>query len=93
MLIQPIKTIIVDDEKPSCDALANYIGEYCPSLEVVAKCNSVKMAYKSIQVHSPHLVFLDIEMPRGSGFDLLRKFKTINFNVVFVTAFFNSCKP
>ena len=84
---QTIKTIIVDDEKPSCDALANYINEYCPSLEVVAKCNSVSMAYKSIQDHKPQLVFLDIEMPRGSGFDLLRKFKTIDFNVVFVTAF------
>lgn len=84
---QTIKTIIVDDEKPSCDVLANYINEYCPSLEVVAKCNSVSMAYKSIQDHKPQLVFLDIEMPRGSGFDLLRKFKTIDFNVVFVTAF------
>jgi two-component system LytT family response regulator len=87
MLNQTIKTLIVDDEKPSCDTLVNYISEFCPSLEVVATCNSVNLAYKCIQIHSPQLVFLDIEMPRGSGFDLLRKFKTVNFNVVFVTAF------
>jgi two-component system LytT family response regulator len=87
MLNQIIKTIIVDDEKPSCDALANYINEYCPLLEVVTTCKSVNEAHKAILEHNPQLVFLDIEMPKGTGFDLLRMFKTINFNVVFVTAF------
>jgi two-component system, LytTR family, response regulator len=82
-----IKTIIVDDEKPSRDALANYISEYCPELEVITTCKSVNEAHKAILEHNPLLVFLDIEMPRGSGFDLLRMFKTIDFNVVFVTAF------
>ena len=87
MLNHTIKTIIVDDEKPSSDVLANYIGEYCPLLEVVAKCRSVNTAYKAIMEYNPRLVFLDIEMPRGSGFDLLKMFKIINFNVVFITAF------
>lgn len=86
---QIIKTIIVDDEKPSSDALANYIVEYCPDLKIVATCKSAKIAYKSIVEHNPDLVFLDIEMPLGSGFDLLRMFETINFSVVFVTAFSN----
>jgi two-component system LytT family response regulator len=82
-----IKTIIVDDEKPSRDVLVNYIREYCQGLEVVSTCKSVKEAYKAILEHNPQLVFLDIEMPKGSSFDLLRMFKTIDFNVVFVTAF------
>jgi len=84
-----IKTIIVDDENPSCEALANYIEEYCPELKIVSICKSIKSAYKSILDHNPDLLFLDIEMPRGSGFDLLRMFNVINFNVVFVTAFSN----
>jgi two-component system LytT family response regulator len=89
MLKESIKTIIVDDEKPSSDALNNYITDYCPRLEVIAICRSINAAYKAVVKHNPDLLFLDIEMPRGSGFDLLRMFKTINFNVVFVTAFSN----
>jgi two-component system, LytTR family, response regulator len=86
---QIIRTIIVDDEKPSSEALANYIEEYCPDLKIVATCKSIKIAYNAIMEHNPDLLFLDIEMPRGNGFDLLRMFKTINFSVVFVTAFSN----
>jgi len=82
-----ITTIVVDDEKPSRDTLANYLTEFCPNLEIVATCKSAKEAYKAILEHCPKLVFLDIEMPKGNGFDLLRMFKTIDFNVVFVTAF------
>lgn len=82
-----IKTIIVDDEKPSRDALKNYINTYCTDLEIVSECRSVKEAYKAILEQKPQLVFLDIEMPRGSGFDLLKKFKTIEFSIIFITAF------
>ncbi len=87
MIQQLIKTIIVDDEKPSREALSNYIREFCPGVQIVAECSSAKMAFKAIAEHQPQLVFLDIEMPKGSGFDLLRMFKTINFKVIFVTAF------
>jgi two-component system, LytTR family, response regulator len=82
-----LKAIIVDDEKPSREALSNYINEYCPGVEIVAECKSAKAAYKSIMEYQPQLVFLDIEMPRGNGFDLLKMFKTIPFKVIFVTAF------
>ena len=87
MLHKSIKTIIVDDEKPSREALVNYITEYCPDIEIVSECKSVKTAYKSISELKPHLVFLDIEMPNGSGFDLLKMFETIDFKVIFITAF------
>jgi two-component system LytT family response regulator len=82
-----LKAIIVDDEKPSREALSNYIREYCPGVEIVAECKSAKAAYKSIMEYEPRLVFLDLEMPRGNGFDLLKMFKTIPFKVIFVTAF------
>jgi two-component system LytT family response regulator len=82
-----LKTIVVDDEKPSREALATYIRDFCPGVEIVAECDSVKSAYQAIMVHHPHLVFLDIEMPNGNGFDLLQLFKSPDFKVIFITAF------
>lgn len=87
MKSQVLKAIVVDDEKPSREALANYIYEFCPQVEIIAECASAKMAFKSITQHNPQLVFLDIEMPRGNGFDLLKMFRAVPFKVIFVTAF------
>lgn len=87
MKSQVLKAIIVDDEKPSREALANYIFEFCSQVEIVAECPSAKSAFKSITQHNPQLVFLDIEMPRGNGFDLLKMFRNVPFKVIFVTAF------
>lgn len=82
-----LKTIIVDDEILSCEVLNDYISEYCPDLEVIAHCHSVPSAYETIDALKPQLVFLDIEMPVESGFDLLRKFENLPFRVIFVTAY------
>lgn len=87
MQLKPIRTIVVDDEKPSREALATYIREYCTDVKIVAECDSVKSAYQAIQTHQPQLVFLDIEMPNGNGFDLLQLFKNPGFKVIFVTAY------
>jgi two-component system, LytTR family, response regulator len=84
---KPLRTIVVDDEKPSREALATYIRDFCPDVDIVAECDSVKSAYKAILEHQPLLVFLDIEMPNGNGFDLLQLFKNPTFKVIFVTAF------
>jgi two-component system, LytTR family, response regulator len=82
-----IRTIIVDDEKPARDLIYNYISMYCQSVEIVAQCPSSTTAYKAIQKYKPHLVFLDIEMPRKSGFELLKMFKVIDFYIIFITAY------
>jgi two-component system LytT family response regulator len=82
-----LKTIVVDDEKPSREALTKYIKDFCADVEVVASCNSVKTAYSAIQKYHPHLVLLDIEMPEKNGFDLLQMFDDISFKVVFITAY------
>lgn len=82
-----LKAIVVDDEKPSREALSTYIRDFCPGVEIVAECDAVKPAYQSILQHQPQLVFLDIEMPNGNGFDLLQLFKTPPFKVIFVTAY------
>jgi two-component system LytT family response regulator len=78
---------VVDDEKPSREVLINYLQENCPFIEIVSECNSVQSAYLAITEYHPELVFLDIEMPKGNGFELLRMFKTIDFKVIFITAF------
>jgi two-component system, LytTR family, response regulator len=82
-----IRTIIVDDEKPSRDVLCNYLREYCSDVSIVATASSVTSALRAINKFPPDLVFLDIEMPDGTGFELLRKFELINFSVIFVTAY------
>ena len=80
-----IRTIIVDDEKSSREVLLNYINDYCKDIEVVATASSIQTAHKAIEKHNPDLVFLDIEMPDGKGFDLLTLFEKITFRVIFVT--------
>jgi two-component system, LytTR family, response regulator len=82
-----IKCVIVDDELPARECLKNYLGEYCPDVEVIAQADSVKAALAAILKHQPGLVFLDVEMPNGNGFDLLRQISRINFHIIFVTAY------
>jgi two-component system LytT family response regulator len=82
-----IRAVIIDDEKLARDVIANYLGEFCPDVEVVAQASSVKTALAAIQKTSPDLVFLDIEMPDGNGFDLLNMFEKIDFRIIFITAY------
>jgi two-component system, LytTR family, response regulator len=82
-----IKTLIVDDEKSSREALSIYLNEYCPVIDIVGDCDSVKKAFKAIHELNPDLVFLDIEMPMANGFELLKMFNPVNFRVIFVTAY------
>lgn len=85
--MKKIKTILIDDEQDSCEILNNFLTKYCPQIEVVDVCNNIIEGYSSIEKNNPELVFLDIEMPFGNGFDLLDKFNEIPFQVIFVTAY------
>jgi two-component system, LytTR family, response regulator len=82
-----MKAVIIDDEKDSREILAAYINKYCPDVTVSGFGESVDTGLKAIAEHQPEIVFLDIEMPYGNGFDLLDKAKDITFETVFVTAF------
>lgn len=82
-----IKSLIVDDEPNARQALVNMIEFYCPDLEICGEAKNVSEAYHLIRQENPQLVFLDIRMPDGTGFELLRKFKKINFRIIIVTAF------
>jgi two-component system, LytTR family, response regulator len=81
-----IKAFIVDDEKSGRDSLQMLLGRYCKEVEVIGQEGSVEAAYNFIINNHPELVFLDIEMPLGSGFELLKKFDNVQFKTIFVTA-------
>jgi len=82
-----IKTLIVDDESDAVNFISTIIREYCPKLEIVGTANSAKEGIRIIQEKQPGLVFLDVEMPHGTGFDLLAQFPNKMFDVIFITAF------
>jgi two-component system, LytTR family, response regulator len=82
-----IRAIIIDDEKASRDVLNNYIQRYCPDVQVLAMADGVKNGLKVINEVNPELIFLDIEMKDGIGFDLLNEVGTIRFKIIFVSGF------
>lgn len=82
-----IKAIIIDDEKRSAKLLINLLKDYCPEVEVEGTASVVEEAFQLINKHEPDVIFLDIEMQKESGFDLLQKFDKIKFEIIFTTAF------
>lgn len=81
-----IRTIIIDDEADGRDALVHAIQTYCQGLEIIHVCASAPEGLEAIQQSDPQLVFLDIQMPHMSGFEVLQSLGQINFKVIFVTA-------
>jgi two-component system LytT family response regulator len=81
-----IKTIIIEDEQKSRDVLASIIQKNCPDLNIVGLANSVREGVEMIRSLNPELVFLDISMPDGSGFDLLEQVHGHKFELIFATA-------
>lgn len=81
-----IKAIVIDDETNNQELICNLLKSYADNIHVLAVAGSVESGYQAIIEHQPDLVFLDIQMPDGTGFDLLKKFDKINFKVIFVTA-------
>jgi two-component system LytT family response regulator len=81
-----ITCIVVDDEDNNRDVLTKMLFKFCPTVEVLAEASSVKTAIQMIETHKPDVVFLDIELPDGNGFDILQHFTKIDFFVIFTTA-------
>jgi two-component system, LytTR family, response regulator len=82
-----IKAMIVDDEQASIDLLEWLLNQYCPDITSIKQARSVKDALPLIHSFHPDIVFLDIQMPHQSGFDLLTTIDHWNFEVIFTTAY------
>ncbi len=82
-----IDALIVDDEKNSREVLKELLHKFCPEVHVAGEAPSADAARKLIQEKKPELVFLDIQMPTGNGFELLKRFDPVPFSVIFVTSF------
>lgn len=81
------KAIIIDDEINAIEVLQHLIKRYCPQIEIVATTCDSEQGEELIRKHVPQLLFLDIEMPKQNGFQLLEKVDDLDFNVVFTTAY------
>lgn len=81
-----MRALIVDDERNVREALKALLMLWSPETEVVGEASGVSDALNKIEKLNPELVFLDVEMGDGTGFDLLNKILIRNFEVIFVTA-------
>lgn len=82
-----IHALIIDDEPHNLIMLRALLEENCPNINVLDTADSADLAFEKIKEYQPQLIFLDIKMPNKTGFDLLRMFTQINFEVIFVSAF------
>jgi two-component system, LytTR family, response regulator len=84
-----IKAVLVDDEPNNIETLHQLLVKYCPQVTIAGSADSVTKAREVIVSTKPDLVFLDIEMPYGNAFELLNSLPSIEFEIIFVTAFGN----
>lgn len=81
-----MKAVLVDDEKHNIDNLRGLLGSYCPQVEIAGMAANADEGKRLIMQARPDIVFLDIQMPQKSGFDLLKELSSYDFEVIFVTA-------
>lgn len=82
-----MRTILIDDEMDSLEALGLLLERYCPGIEQVAHCRNAREGLAAIAEHQPDLLFLDIEMPGKTGFQMLEELESKELEVIFVTAY------
>jgi len=82
-----IKSVIIDDEPDNVVVLSKLLQEFCPDVSVTGVAGNVLKAVAVIREMQPDLVFLDVEMPYGNGFDILDRLRPVHFEVIFITAF------
>jgi len=82
-----LRAVIIDDMDHVRSKNIDLIRQYCPQVTIMAEAVDVKSGVELIRKFLPDLVFLDVEMPDGTGFDLLQQLKPVNFKVIFITGF------
>lgn len=81
------RAIIIEDEERSRSVLENLLETYCPEITMVDQGGSVKEGIRSIKKHKPDILFLDIQLLDGTGFDILEQCTDFQGAVIFTTAF------
>ncbi len=85
--LKNIKTILVDDEANNLQFLQSLLKDNCPTLQVMEMANTSADGLVMIQELHPQLVFMDVDMPGMTGFEVLKKLEPLSFEVIFVTAY------
>lgn len=83
--MKKVKTVIIDDEAPARNIIKKYLENF-PDLEVIAECANGFEGLKTIQEQKPDLFFLDIQMPKISGFEMLELLEEVPV-IIFTTAY------
>jgi two-component system LytT family response regulator len=82
-----LTAIIIDDELKGRIALKQKLSDYCPQVALLAEAGDGAEGLKLIEEHEPKIVFLDIEMPRMDGFEMLKQLRDKSFHIIFTTAY------
>jgi len=82
-----LRTVIIEDEEQAVVALTQELKVNCPQVVVCGTASNIDDAYKLVTKVKPELIFLDIQLKNGNGFDLLTKLGAYNFKVIFITAY------
>ena len=82
-----IRTLVIDDERSNREYLISMLDKYFPNIKVVGEASSVRSGIEAIRSLGPDMVFLDIRLGDGEGFDILSEIGTIDFKLIFITAF------
>ncbi|MBL7936258.1 MAG: response regulator [Bacteroidia bacterium] len=82
-----INAIIIDDERFNRELICDFILKLNPAFHIIGETDNIISGYELIKRLKPDLIFLDIKMPKGNGFELLEKFDSYDFEVVFITGF------
>ncbi len=82
-----IQALIIDDEQDAIDALLSFTQRYCPQVNVIGTAQSMEEGVQLVRGTDPDLVFLDINLGDGTGFDVLEKTKGMSYKTIFTTAY------
>ncbi len=81
-----MRAVIIDDLPDAVSLLKEDIENYCPDIEIVGTAGTIEEAVQTVKQLKPSLLFLDIELPKGTGFDILDRLDTEDIQVIFTTA-------
>jgi two-component system LytT family response regulator len=82
-----IRAVVIDDEPMAREALLALIERYSPEVEIIGTAGDIEAAVNIIRKGRPELIFLDVQLMDGTGFDVLNRLDNDSYKIVFVTAF------